>query len=73
MTGCAAPRHDGQDEPAPVKPRCYDCLSYDVAVKLIDPCGFEIWLCAEDWAAAQALHDKIMAMLEDATTALGDA
>lgn len=51
---------------AELAPRCYDCLSYDVAVKVIGPHGFEHWFCAEDWAAEQALHDKIMAMLEDA-------
>ena len=44
-------------------PRCYDCLSEDVAVKVIDLCGFEHWFCAEDWAAEQELHEKVMALL----------
>lgn len=70
MPDCQAPRHDAQDEP--IRPRCYDCLSYDVTVKVIDPSGFEHWFCAEDWAAWQALHDKIMAMISDAATALED-
>lgn len=47
-------------------PRCYDCLSTDVAVKVIDQHGFEHWFCAEDWAAEQALNAKITTMLEDA-------
>jgi len=51
-------------------PLCYDCLSEDVTVKVIGPSGFEHWFCAEDWAAEQALHDKIMTMLSDAAQAL---
>jgi hypothetical protein len=54
-----------------VTPRCYDCLTEDVAVKVIDDLGFEHWFCAADWAAEQELHEKIMAMLKDATAALG--
>jgi hypothetical protein len=52
------------------KPCCYDCLSEDVAVKVTDELGFDHWFCAEDWAAEQELHEKIMAMLENATRAL---
>jgi hypothetical protein len=51
-------------------PLCYDCLSEDVAVKVIGPYGFEHWFCAEDWAAEQELHEKVMAMLENAARAL---
>jgi hypothetical protein len=53
-----------------MKPCCYDCLSEDITVKVIDLCGFEHWFCAEDWAAEQALHDRIMTMLGDARAAL---
>ena len=51
-------------------PKCHDCLSEDVSVKVIDQLGFEQWFCAEDWAAEQALHEKIMKMLADATANL---
>ena len=51
-------------------PRCYDCLSEDVTVKLIDQHGFEHWFCAEDWAAEQALHEAVMKMLGDAVANL---
>ncbi len=47
-------------------PRCYDCLSEDVAVKLVDEFGFEHWFCAEDWAAEQRFSDAVMKMLGDA-------
>ena len=50
-------------------PLCYDCLTEDVAVKVIDTCGFEHWFCAADWAAEQELHEKVMAMLGDAVRA----
>jgi prophage antirepressor-like protein len=52
------------------RPCCYVCLTGDVAVKVIDDQGFEHWFCAEDWAAEQELHEKIMAMLADAKRAL---
>jgi hypothetical protein len=52
------------------KPRCHDCLTEDVMVKVTDPMGFEHWFCAEDWAAMQELHEKIMTMLGDAARAL---
>jgi prophage antirepressor-like protein len=52
------------------KPCCYDCLTEDVAVKVIDRCGFEHWFCAEDWAAWQELHGEIQKMLEDASVPL---
>lgn len=53
-------------------PRCYDCLSEDVAVKVIDQFGFEHWFCAKDWAAEQQFHEKIMTMLDDALTTLAE-
>lgn len=53
-----------------VAPRCYDCLSEDVAVKVTDTLGFDHWFCAEDWASMQELREKIMAMLGDAAQAL---
>jgi hypothetical protein len=52
------------------EPRCADCLTEDVAVKVTDDFGFEHWFCAEDWAAMQELHEKFMAMLGDAARAL---
>lgn len=47
-------------------PRCYDCLTEGVAVKVTDPMGFEHWFCTEDWAAQQAFGEKIRTMLADA-------
>jgi hypothetical protein len=52
--------------------RCVDCLTEDVTAVLIDQFGFEHWFCAEDWEANQALHNKIMTMLEDACKTLAD-
>ncbi len=51
-------------------PRCYDCLTGDVAVKVTDELGFGHWFCAADWAAQQDLREKVMAMLGDAARAL---
>jgi hypothetical protein len=51
-------------------PRCYDCLTEDVAVKVTDDFGFSHWFCAADWAAEQECHEKVMAMLGDAARAL---
>ena len=51
-------------------PCCYDCLTADVTVKVIDQFGFEHWFCAADWAAQQELHAKITGMLEGAVSAL---
>jgi hypothetical protein len=48
-------------------PRCYDCLTEDVTVKVTDQHGLEHWFCAEDWAAGQQLHEAIMKLLADAT------
>ena len=48
-----------------MKPLCYDCLSEDVAVKVIDLCGFEHWFCARDWAAQQEFAEKITKLLAD--------
>ena len=56
----------------PVKPLCYDCLTYDVAVKVIDAHGFERWFCAADWADEQEFHERVMALLADATERLAD-
>ena len=41
-----------------------DANDPDVAVKVIDLCGFEHWFCAEDWAEEQELHERIMVMLD---------
>ncbi len=51
-------------------PRCHDCLTGDVAVRVTADLGFVHWFCAEDWAARQELSEKIRAMLEDAARAL---
>ncbi len=51
-------------------PRCHDCLTGDVAVKVTGPYGFEHWFCAAGWAKEQKLHEKVMAMLKDAARAL---
>jgi hypothetical protein len=56
----------------PVKPRCYDCLTEDVAVKVIDTCGFEHWFCAADWASQQEFHERVMALLAHAPERLAD-
>lgn len=53
--------------------RCYDCLSEDVTVKVIDQYGCEHWFCATGWAAEQELHERVMTMLSDAITAFGHA
>jgi len=58
---------------AGVKPCCYDCLSGDVAVKVIDSLGFEHWFCAADWAARQEFHEKLMKLLEDTVDRLKGA
>jgi hypothetical protein len=43
-------------------PRCLQCLSYDVAVKVIDLCSFEHYLCAECDEAFQRLRDWLYAV-----------
>jgi len=55
-----------------MKPCCYDCLSKDVAVKVITLEGFEVWFCAEDWAAEQEFHERVMELLADAADRLKD-
>jgi hypothetical protein len=50
-------------------PRCYDCLTENVTVKVIDLAGCEHWFCAEDWASEQDFHDKVMQMLTAGDTA----
>jgi hypothetical protein len=42
-----------------IRPRCYDCLTEDVSVKLIDEMGFEHWFCAADWAAEQEFSARV--------------
>ena len=46
--------------------RCYDCLTEDVSVRLIDEMGFEHWFCAEDWAAEQEFSDRVRELFRDA-------
>ena len=50
--------------------RCYDCLTEDVSVRLIDEMGFEHWFCAEDWAAEQEFSDRVRELLRDAVRQL---
>lgn len=50
-----------------VKPRYYDCLTSDVAVKVTGCCGFEFWLCAKDWQIQQDFAAAIDAVLKVAT------
>lgn len=51
-------------------PRCYDCLSEDVTVKVTDTSGFDHWFCAADWAAEQEFGGKVMELLGQAVAAL---
>lgn len=53
-----------------MKPRCYDCLSEDVTVKVTDTFGFDHWFCARDWAYEQDFHEKITQLLRDVVTQL---
>ena len=53
------------------EPCCFDCLSKDVAVKLIDQYGFEHWFCAECDAGWREFRERLMSMLSDAVTQLG--
>ena len=48
-----------------VKPVCHDCLSGDVAVKLIDQFGFEHYFCAECDAGWQEFRERLAALLGD--------
>jgi hypothetical protein len=52
-----------------MKPRCYDCLSEDVTVKLVDDQGFEHWFCADDWAAWEKFREKVTDVLRGVVTA----
>ena len=52
-------------------PACFDCLSEDVAVKLIDQHRFEHYFCARDWAANVEFHENLLSMLWDAADRLG--
>ena len=47
-------------------PKCYDCLTEDVAVKVIDQLGFEHWFCAEDWTAEERFSEALQKKLTDA-------
>ena len=49
-----------------MKPRCYDCLSEDVAVELIDEHGCKHWFCAKDWAANQEFGKRLAELLRGA-------
>lgn len=51
-------------------PRCYDCLTEDVTVKVTDEFGFDHWFCAPDWAAKQEFREKVMALLDHAVRTL---
>lgn len=51
------------DEPQPC---CFDCLSGDVAVKVIDEHGFEHYLCAKCDAGWREFRERLMSMLGDA-------
>ena len=53
-----------------MRPLCSDCLSEDVAVKVIGPYGAENWFCARDWADWQEFSEKFSKMLGDAVDAL---
>jgi hypothetical protein len=53
-----------------VTPRCYDCLSGDVTVKVIDEMGFEHWFCAEDWAAEREFGERLRKLLAGAAERL---
>lgn len=48
------------------QPRCLDCLTTDVAVRVIDLCGFEHWFCVADWQANQDFYDAVSAILDAA-------
>ena len=54
-----------------MKPRCYDCLTEDVSVKVIDTMGFEHWFCAEDWAGWVEFGEKLHRRLADAVHSSG--
>jgi len=58
------------DEPQPC---CFDCLSGDVAVKLIDEHGHEYWFCAVDWKANEEFRERLMSMLSGAAERLAAA
>jgi len=53
-----------------VKPRCFDCLTEDVAVKVIDQCGFEHYFCAECDAGWREFRARLTTLLGDAVAAL---
>jgi hypothetical protein len=50
-------------------PCCFDCLSGDVTVKVIDELGFEHWFCAECDAGWREFRERLMALLGDAVPA----
>ena len=51
-------------------PRCYDCLSRDVIVKIIDPLGHEHWFCGEDWTARQRLAEAVTGVHANAISSM---
>lgn len=57
--------------PGPPAPRCYECLSHDVAVKLIGPYGWEHWFCSGCWADLQEFRARLWAVLDAGADALG--
>lgn len=48
---------------------CFDCLSKDVSVKVIDQFGFEHWFCTVCWEGWQEFHRKLSKMMEEAINA----
>jgi hypothetical protein len=53
-------------------PRCYDCLTEDVTVKVTTLHGTDVWFCAEDWAAEQDFRDTVMRLLDKTIERLGE-
>ena len=54
-----------------LKPACHDCLSGDVAVKVIDQFGFEHYFCAECDAGWQEFRKRLAVLLSEAADRLG--
>jgi len=56
-----------------LKPKCYDCLSEDIAMKVIrDNCPdwMAIWFCANCWQSLEAERAAFTKMLSEACAAL---
>lgn len=58
-------RHEAGNHRLVIMTKCFECLSEDVAVKVIDEFGFENRLCAEDWAARQRFQEAFTEMMDD--------